>query len=159
MTTHIRSFTTFSLFFIGTSMAFWPLVISLVASAAAIPALFYWDADFLLNAEMLISGIHLPLEDWSLILLVPLFMLGAPLLYAYFDGQLMESQQEVYEVLINSIGSVYGLLGWFLTLFAIGAYLYFTVWSVRKALNFTHTQTAQYLAIWTVICGMAVALI
>jgi hypothetical protein len=159
MTTHIRSFTTFSMFFVATSIVFWTVLVGLVTSISDLSFLIYWGQDVLLNVEMLIEGIHLPDNNWLLAPTIPAFFLTIPTLVISNHGPLTQAQHELYEVLIGSISSPWGLLGWLLTLLSIGAFVSFTVWSLRKSLCIPRWQSVSYLAIWTVILGTAVALI
>ena len=92
MSPHIRSFASFSVFFLSTALAFWPVVLLIVSLLAILPAMIYWESDILLNLEMLITGVHLPEKDWMLIFMVPSFILGLPLILSHYGGELMDSQ-------------------------------------------------------------------
>jgi hypothetical protein len=108
MTSHIRSFASFCIFFLGTTVVFWPLILAFVGILVVLPIIIYWQTDILLNLEMLITGVNLPNEDWMLIFLVPLFILGLPALLSHYGGELMESQVEVYNILTQSIATPFG---------------------------------------------------
>jgi hypothetical protein len=159
MSPQIRSFTSFCIFFLGTSLVFWPMIIVGVGLAAALPTILYWDADLLLNLEMLISGINLPEHDWFLIFLIPAFILGLPAIFSHYEGELMESQLDLYSFLIDTIVTPYGMIGWSLTAAILGSFLYFTLWCVKQTTGFSQTQTSHYIAILTLLLGGAACLI
>lgn len=153
MMSQVRSFTSFAFFFLSTSLAFWPMVLIALFSMAIIPIALYWDNDLLMNIEMLVTGIHLPEEDWMLIFMIPGFILGLPLLLAEFGGELMESQVEIYRRLIDFSFTPYGLMGWAVTIAFLGALFYWALWCSRQVVSLSDSAAGSYLAIVVAMLG------
>ncbi|GEM_PF-6877840 len=156
MSPHIRSFASFSVFFLSTALAFWPVALLVVSLLTILPAMLYWDSDILLNLEMLIAGVHLPEKDWMLIFMVPSFILGLPLILSHYGGELMDSQVEIYHRLTEYATTPYGLLGWALTITLLGFLFYWALWCVRHVLTLSDTSATNYLALLTMMLGGAV---
>jgi hypothetical protein len=153
MTSHIRSFASFCIFFLGTTVVFLTFILAFVGILVVLPIIIYWQTDILLNLEMLITGVNLPNEDWMLIFLVPLFILGLPALLSHYGGELMESQVEVYNILTQSIATPFGIIGWLLTVSLLVVFFYWTLWCVQKVLHLNSKTSSQYLALLTIIMG------
>jgi hypothetical protein len=153
MSSHLRSFTSFAVFFLSTSLAFWPIVLLLIGLFGIVPVLFYWESDILMNLEMLINGVHLPEEDWMLIFLIPAFILGLPMLLSHYGGELMDSQVEVYQRLTDFVFTPYGLLGWLLTIALMGTIFMGALWCARQVTAVSETAAGQYLAVITLVLG------
>lgn len=156
MISNIRSFASFCIFFLGSSIVFWPLMLVLLGFALVLPLVVYWQFDAIMNLEMLIAGVNLPEEDWLLIFLVPSFILGLPAILSHYGGELVQPQIELYSYLLQSISTPYGLVGWFLTFGLVSAFLYGIIWSVQKTMNLSAAQTSNYFALLALILGGAV---
>lgn len=153
MTHALRSFTNFAIFFIGSSLILWPILLLFLIVLIAVPVSLYWQSDILLNLEMLVSGVNLPQDDWSLILFVPAFILGLPIIFNHWGGELMESQIELYSYLVSSITTPYGFVGWAFTLVSLFITLYIALKGAKIALNLSTHRSNYFLAILTLIFG------
>jgi hypothetical protein len=156
MSPQIRSFASFSIFFVSTSVIFWPVVLLIIACLGILPAILYWDTDVWHHLAMLGTGNHLPQEDWSLIFVIPAFVIGLPALFCHYEGELLASHWELYSRLTHSITTPYGMLGWLLTVGLMAALLYWAVWCVRATMGLNYATTSNYLAVLALILGAVV---
>lgn len=159
MTAQLRSFASFSIFFLTTSLAFWPLALLLVTLVSIAPVMLYWESEVWMNLEMLFNGVHLPEEDWMLIFMVPAFILGLPALLSHYGGELMDSQVEIYQRLTEYALTPYGALGWLLTIALMGAMFMGALWCARQVTSVSEPAAGQYLALITLFLGGTVLLL
>lgn len=147
----IRTFMSFSLFYLSTSVVFWPLVVIAAFTILMAPMFLYWQFDMVSELRLLVAGAHMPAYDWSLSFLIPALILSFPVVYAYHDCQFLQEQVDMYTFLSESISTTYGIIGWALTVVFLVGFFSFCLWAVRHTLDLSDRRSSNYLAVLTVI--------
>lgn len=149
----IRSFSYFSLFYVGSSLMCWPLVVFVAFALLMLPMTFYWSGDVAHQFYLLAMGVHMPSYDWSLIFLIPLLIISFPFVYRLHEYELYPEQLDVYRFIADSFSTAYGMIGWAITFVLLVAFFSFCLWGVRHVLELSEKKSNTYLTCLAIIAS------
>lgn len=154
MTNHMKSFGDFSIFFSTSFLLFWPYALVILGSAFALGLGLTWQGDFIENALALWQGRLNPVEDVSLVFLMPAIILFIiPLWLCWGGGAFIEDHQNLLTILYQTSSSPYGMAGLLLTASIFVGFVLWSLWCARKMIDISW----QVASIYVVALGLGMS--